>query len=159
MKNKHGFSIPEVMVVMAIILMSSALIFGNLLSLRQSTSITATVDSLVADIKAQQTKAMVGDTEGGVAGSYGVHFEATRYVLFHGSTFSSIDPKNVVVTLDSSTQFSSVTFPSAQIVFSQLSGEVAGFVSGANAITLKDNKSTKQKIITVNRYGAITSIN
>lgn len=160
MRNKHGFSIPEVMVVMAIILMSSGLIFGNLFSLRQSTSLTATVDSLVADLKEQQTKAMVGDTEGaGITGNYGIHFEATRYILFHGSTYSSVDPKNVAVDLDPSTQFSSVTFPNAQVTFAPQSGDIAGFSNGLNTIILKDNKSTKQKTITINRYGTITNIN
>jgi type II secretory pathway pseudopilin PulG len=160
MRKLSGFSLPEVMVVVAILIMSTSLVMGNLFSLRQSTSITTTVDSLIVDMKEQQIKAMVGDTEGGVtAGSYGVYFEATRYILFHGNTYSAADPKNSIVNLDGSIYFSSMTFPGTQIVFFPQSGEVAGFVDGSNTITVKDLKSTKQKVITLNRYGVVTSIN
>jgi len=156
MRNNRGFTFPELMVVTAILLMLAGLTLGNLFSLRQNVSISTSVDTLIADIKEQQIKAMIGDTEGrATADSYGIFFEATRYSLFHG-TYSTTDPGNFVVNLDQSVQFTDSTFPSNQIIFAPQSGEV-GFSTGA--ITIKDPKSAKQRTITINKYGVVTAVN
>lgn len=160
MDNKSGFTLPEILIVSSLLVILAGVVLGNVFSLRQNVSISTSIDTIIADMKDQQTKAMVGDTEGGAsAGSYGVYFETGRYTLFHGSAYSTGNTSNFVVNLDSSIQFSNVTFPGSVIVFNSQSGQINGFTPGSNTITVKDRNSTKQKTITINRYGVVTSIN
>ena len=151
-----GFTLPELLIVMAILSILFGLIAPNLLHFRQRSVINTTVDTLASDLKSQQTKAMVGDTEGsGAISDYGIHFETNKYTLFRGSSYSAGNPSNFDVNLDPSVNFSSINLPSSSVVFSRGSGET-GLVSGSDTVTLTDSTNNDQKIIQINRYGAIT---
>ena len=51
------------------------------------------------------------------------------------------------------------TFPNNQILFEKGSGEVVGFSPSANTITLTDEDTGETTVITINKYGVITSVN
>jgi len=138
-----------------------AILFGfvsiNLIRLQRHSSLTTTVDTLVSDLYSQQNKTMTLDTEGrGTNDDYGIYFETSRYTLFHGPSYPPLDASNFIINLDPSLTFSSITFPSSSVIFSKGSGEVSGFIDGSNTITLTDSTNGEQKIIQLNRYGAIT---
>jgi len=123
----------------------------SLVRSQQTVSLTATEEVLVADLKQQQLKSMIGDTEGRASSdSYGIHFDSNRYVLFHGSTYSSSDSANAVINLESNMQFNS---PDFDIVFSKLSGTIS-----AATIELQDNTNSQLKKIHLNKYGVVTQI-
>ena len=155
-----GFTLPEVTIVTGIFLMLFGFIILNVINSQHHTSVSGDLQILIADMKSQQIKAMVGATEGRATSDvYGIHFGSTNYTLFHGTTYSATDSANFVVSLDQNLQFYNVTFPNANIVFSQGSGEVQGFTNGQNTITIEDSSGSTQKTITVNRFGVITSVN
>jgi len=153
MSNK-GFTFPELIVTIAILVTLLGFITVNLVNSQHRASLTGTVDTFISDMKNQQLKAMVGATEGRTnPDSYGIYFQTNSYTLFHGTTYSSSDPANFVITLDPLIQFTS--FPNT-IVFFQRSGETGT----VNTITVQDTgSSTNQKTITINRYGVITQVN
>lgn len=153
-ESQLGFTFPELIIILSILAVVFGFITINLVNSQHRSSLTGTVDTLISDMKSQQLKAMVGATEGRTsADSYGIYFQTNNYTLFHGTTYSSSDPANFVITLDPLVQFAS--FP-ATVVFSQRSGET-GMV---NTITIQDiGNSTNQKTIMVNRYGVITQVN
>lgn len=156
----RGFTIPELAVVIGIIatLLTYAVI--NLTSVQHKIYLAATVDTVTSDFKQQQIKAMSGDTEGrGTNDSYGIYFEQNKYYLFHGTMYSSSDTSNALINLDNNIQFSNIAFPQSQIVFTKGSGEVNGFTSGSNTVTLRNTVTGEQKTISINRYGVITQIN
>lgn len=154
---QKGFTLPELLIVMAILSILLGFITPSLLQFRSRSVINSTVDTLVSDLKNQQTKAMVGDTEGRASTDhYGVYFETNRYILFHGSSYDPLDSSNFNINMDPSLTFSSITFPSSSAIFSKGSGEVLGFVNGSDKVTLTDSTNGDQKIIQINRYGAIT---
>ena len=140
----------------------SSVLFGlvaiNLSKAQRSTSTSATVETLVSDIKSQQLKAMMGATEGRTGSdTYGLYFQSGSYTLFHGMTYFPADTANFVVTDDSATSFST-TLPNGLLIFSKISGEMAGWTSGQNTITVRDTSTNTTKTITLNRYGVISSI-
>ena len=154
-----GFTLVELLVVVSISFVLIGLTTINVLHAKRQSSLTASVDTFIANLKQQQLKAMIGDTEGrSDSDNYGIYFGTNSYTLFHG-LYSSGDQTNFTIQLDDNIQFSSITFPGSQIIFSKNSGEVSGFTNGSNTITIKDITNNRQKTITINRYGVITQIN
>jgi len=156
---KKGYTYLEVLIVIAI----AGLLFGfiafNLFKTQHETAVTSIVNTLLSDLKNQQTKAMIGVNGGRPTGdSYGIFFQSNSYVLFYGNAYNSQDSTNFNVPLDQNLTIST-TLASNTLVFSQLSGEVFNFSPFQNTITIKNTAGLEQKIITVNRYGVVTGIN
>lgn len=150
----------EFLAVIAIVIMLTGFITFSLTRTQQHTSTNTTIDSVLTDIKQQQLKAMINDTQGdGVINTYGVYFKTTTYTLFKGSAYSALDTTNFVVNLDTNLQFVNITFPNASIIFAKGSGELANYVAGQNTIQIKNLSSNETKTITLNKYGTITSVN
>jgi prepilin-type N-terminal cleavage/methylation domain-containing protein len=146
-----GFSLVEYMLVMAIFLILAGLGTINLSGAKQRASLSTTVDTLVSDLRGQQLKAMVGDTEGsgsGSASNYGIHFGTSDYTLFRGSYGTG----NFVVNLGDQIQ---VGTPGTEVLFTKGTGEIGGTFQ----VTLKDVSNASSKTITLNRYGVVTAIN
>lgn len=157
--NEQGFTFPELVIVMGIVILMLGFITINLVQARNSSSLTTTLDTLITDMKNQQIKAMTGDTEGrGTADSYGIHFSANQYVLFHGTSFNQSDSSNLAINLDPSLSFNQDLFPSGNIIFLQTSGEVSSFSTTSNSIVLTGSNGNQTKTITINKYGIITSV-
>ncbi|MFI5265653.1 MAG: prepilin-type N-terminal cleavage/methylation domain-containing protein [Candidatus Levyibacteriota bacterium] len=153
-----GFTLIEIVVVAAVVLTLLSFASINLFNLPSTSSLDSIVATLTTDIKTQQIKAMVGDTEGrGVPDTYGIYFTPSSYTLFHGATYSSSSPDNFVSSLPSGYGITTI-LPSSTLVFNKGSGEIAGFSSTQNSITVTDTKTGKQKIISLNKYGTITGI-
>lgn len=155
---QKGYTLTEVIIVMSTFILLTGLSTISLLGAKHRSSLSASVDTFIADLKQQQLKAMVGDTEGRAAsGNYGIFFGAGTYTLFHDA-YSSTDTSNFNASLGDSIQFSDITFPGSQIVFLQGSGNINNYESTMSAITIKDIVDNSQKTITINEYGVITQI-
>jgi prepilin-type N-terminal cleavage/methylation domain-containing protein len=152
--STSGFTLVELLVVMALIGILTSLTVMNLVQPQRSASLNGTVDVLVADIKSQQLKAMAGDAQSASAAQqHGVYVEPTKYTLFKGTTYSAGDGDNFVVQPDGVTF--STTFASSQLSFQKASGEPASFSGSTNTLTVS-NLAGESKTITVNRYGVVT---
>lgn len=151
-----GFTLVEVLVVMGLVAIISSLSVVNLIQPQTSANVFGVAETLVADLKGQQVKSMVGDSFGTVAAQqHGVYVQSGSYTLFKGASYSAGDSANFVIQPDSTITFST-TLPSSQAVFAKASGEVVGFTNGANTITVSNTVSGESKTITINTYGAIT---
>ena len=129
------------------------------MSFQEKSYIDSTIETVLSDIKHQQLKSMSGDTGGTSAGnSFGIHFTTSNYILFQGITYDGTDPKNYVIDIDDSLEFSSVTFPQSRILFTKGSGEIAGYTPGSNTVTVRHIGSNQTKTITINGYGVITNV-
>lgn len=156
---QKAFTLVELLVVMGIIALLASLSTVTLLNSQNRASSSATIDSLITDVGQQQLKAMVGDQTINNTSATGVHFQADSYTLFQGAAYSAGDPGNFVVTLPSVLQFSSINLPSSEILFASVSGEIVGYSSSNNTLTLTNSSANRQETITINKYGVITSVN
>lgn len=153
LKNKQGFTLIELIVVMSILVTLMGIVTINLITAQQRAEINTVINTFIADSKDQQLKAMVGDTEGrSSAGSYGIHMDSNQYVLFYGSTYDSDDVSNKIVELPDNLEFT--TF-NTNIIFSQVSGNLPATTQA----TLFDSSANRQKTIQFNIYGVITAVN
>jgi len=151
-KNSFGFTLVELAVVTSIIVALLGFITISLIRSQQAVSLTESEEILLTDLKQQQLKAMIGDTEGrGASDSYGVHFDSNRYVLFHGAVYSSSDTSNSTINLEGNIQFNS---PSYNVIFSKLSGEIPTTA----IIELQDSTNSKLRKIHLNIYGVVTQV-
>lgn len=157
-KSQNGFTLIEILLVIGIL----GLLFGiGLLSIGNIQVITqnnASSSVMVSDLKTQQIKAMVGDTEGrGVPDNYGIKILSDQYILFHGMSYNPADTANFSIPITSGYTLSS-TFPNTTILFASNSGELVNFIEDQDSITLTHTPSGKQQIIRLNKYGTITQL-
>ncbi len=158
--NQRGFVLIELIVVMAMLSVLIGIVTINTLGADRQATLTGTIDTLVADLRSQQTKAMSGATSGGVIQpGYGVEFQSDRYVLFSGLTYNVGDTSNSVVMVNSRVRFITISLPNNSVVFASKSGEFVGFNAQTNSVTAKQTDSGVTKTVYFNRYGTITSIN
>lgn len=80
---------------------------------------------------------------------HGVRFDSTHYILFEGSSFDPFDSHNNIIDKSPVITVSSLLPLPAQIVFSQLSGDVM------NSGTIIISDSVKQAAISINPEGGI----
>jgi type II secretory pathway pseudopilin PulG len=159
LSSLKGFTLIEALIVMSIFIILAGLTTINLLNAKHQSSLSTSIDTFISDIKQQQLKAMIGDTEGRTTSdNYGIYFGATSYTLFHG-TYSTSEPTNFSIPLGDNIQFTNVKFPGSEIIFLRGSGEINSYDSNSSTITLKDILNNSEKTITLNRYGVVTNIN
>jgi prepilin-type N-terminal cleavage/methylation domain-containing protein len=152
MKTQGGFTLIELILVMSLMAILLGFVSINLMHSQQTATSSAIEGMLVADLRQQQLKSMIGDTEGRAnADQYGIHFDLKSYVFFHG-TYSAVDPANFVVNLDGNFQFDS---PGTEVVFQKVSGET----SSVSNVVLRDASNGNTKTITINKYGVVTAVN
>lgn len=155
-----GFALIELLVVIGILSILFSISTISLFTVRDRTSLNTAVATFINDLKSQQIKAMVGDTQGRLThDSYGVHIESNKYVLFHGPVYSVSDSDNFTISLSADLAFTNVLFPQSQIIFTSVSGDLANFTTGANRLTIQNINDNNAKTIEINKYGVITAIN
>jgi type II secretory pathway pseudopilin PulG len=158
--KQRGFVLIELIVVFGMIAVLLGFFVINVFGSQRKATLTATIQTLIADVKTQQNKAMTQTTTGGlVPAGYGIRFETNRYILFRGLTYNSSDTANSIISLDPRVQISPISLPGESIVFEIKSGEVAGFDPGLRSVSVHQLDSGEVKVIQFNRYGIITSVN
>ena len=77
--ENNGFTIIELILVMALFTILSGVVTINLLGASRSSVLNSALTALISDIKTQQTKSMTQDTEGrSSVNSYGLYFEEDK---------------------------------------------------------------------------------
>lgn len=157
--TRLGFTIIEILVVLGILATILSIGYVSVVAIQRRAPLSATADVLMGDLRGQQTKAMTGDTQTGAASDrYGIYFQSNAYILFKGSSYNPSDTTNAITPLPTNITVSAVTFPGSSVIFAKGSGDVVGFAQGGSSVTLTQNLSAEHKKLTVNRYGAVTSI-
>ncbi|MGE5041955.1 MAG: Tfp pilus assembly protein FimT/FimU [Candidatus Levyibacteriota bacterium] len=157
MKKNAGTTLIEILIVIFVFSLMVSLGFVSLLNVRSSASVSTSEYTLITDIKNQQIKAMVGDTEGrGTPDTYSIHIDPNQYVLFHGQSYSAGDSSNFAVPVTSEFTLST-TFANNSIVFASGSGEIMNFVQNQDTITFTNTSTNQQTRVQLNKYGVITA--
>lgn len=151
---RKGFTLIELIVVVGMLATLTGLSYLTLFGRIQKTDVASVMVSLVADLRSQQVRAISGEQTNG-SGSYGVHLDANQYVIFSGSTYNANDPGNTAFPT-SGAQLST-TFPGSNVIFTPGSGEIPGFSSSANAMTVTSTEGGSIKTVRLNQYGVVVS--
>ena len=123
---RKGFTLVELVVTIGIFAILATLSSVNFFSTYSQSNLGAAEDVLIADIKTAQSNAMAGASE--------VTWD------------QSITPLPSEITL-------TTTFPCSHIIFAPVSGEILGYVSGQDTITLTSGTDTRT--LRLNQYGTL----
>jgi len=132
-----GFTIIEALATLTVLLILMGIGYISVLGTERRAPLIATVHTLIADMRAQQTQTMAGSEQ-----SMGITFQSSSYTLVPQGSVTAL-PDNVTITPAGSS-----------IYFAKGSGDVTGTTS----ITLTQTLTGETKTLTINRYGAVTDI-
>ncbi len=156
---RKGFTLIEVIVVLAIVSTLFAMTIVSLNSFQQNTYQNTSEDVFLSDLRLQQLKSMTGDNNSSsTVEPFGVYFSSNSYTLFRGNTYSASDPENFTVELNPNLSFSVIEFNDSQIVFARNSGEIIGFTPDNDTITIHNSITLEDSMITLNKLGVITQV-
>ena len=157
--SESGITLIELLVVIGILSILMAIAFISVSNIQIISTNSNTISVLASDLKAQQTKAMTGDSEGrGTPDNYGIKILTDSYVFFHGNSFDPQETSNFSIEIPTGFTLSS-TFPNNTILFASRSGEIIGFVEGQSTITLTNNQTNQSRAATLNAFGTVLTIN
>lgn len=142
MKNRfQGFTLIELMIVMAIMLLLGSVAVIGWNNMRESALLRAETDTLLFYLEESKSRSVAGT--GGEA--HGVYIEEDVYTQFSGSTYSAGDGDNIVHAIDPKLELSIEGSGTDTIVFSR----ITGFVGNTATVTvaLRDNASTTKMIV------------
>lgn len=150
----RGATLIELIFVILIIGVFVRMVTLSLFRSDQRVSLTAATSGVIRDLRGQQMKAMTGTTR--TAGSYvdySIRFEQQRYILFPGTVYTSNNPENTVVPIDTIMQFSVIAFPGATVSFARLSGDVRSYASGSDYVLVHNTQTGEEHKIVLNARG------
>lgn len=153
-EKNQGFSLIEVVVVLAIFSALLGYSIVNLFGGKQKSDLSSSMHVLISDIKLQQQKSMSGEDGSNV--DHGIYFGSDYYILFTGDTYNISEPSNFRVNLADNTSFSSVGFTDRVLVFKNGNGEVLNFNPSSNSLILANNSGGSTKQIFINKLGAVS---
>jgi prepilin-type N-terminal cleavage/methylation domain-containing protein len=150
-KNR-GISVIEILVVISIIGILSAVVISNLSSFHNQQVLKNTTEDLVSLLNEARNSTISSKN----STTYGVHLQTDRAILFTGATFVD-DISNKQIDFDSTvlipaTGGINLSGGGSDIVFSRITGDT---VNNGTIIIQQTNDSSKQKIININTLGVI----
>ena len=150
--NLYGFTFIELILVISLFSIIFVFIIPSIVRPRSFADIVSTQELIYSTVKEAQSLAMTNPQK-----EYGIHFEQDKFILFEGSVYSLSDPNNLETTLTTNLAIESITLPSGDIIFSQLSGEVQNYTSGQDSFVLRENNTNDTKIFTINKIGTLNA--
>ncbi len=146
----RGFTLVEIVVVIAIALILTFLIFSALASYKKREALRNTPTAVRSILEQARSLTLSSRTDE----VYGVHFEADRLVRFKGGSYSSSDPDNKPLVIDSATTISAITLNGGgvDIVFKKRTGQTDEY--GTIIIELVSD-ATQTRTVTVHETGLI----
>jgi type II secretory pathway pseudopilin PulG len=157
--KRSGFALMEIIVVFGMIATIVGLVTINLAGSQRRASLVEAVDTFAADVKDQQTKAMSGFmVQNQVPAGFGVYIEPDAYTLFSGGSYDQTNPSNSVIFFSEPIQAEDILFPNQTILFASKSGEIVGYNSAQDSVTIAHTESGQSRRIELNALGVIESI-
>lgn len=152
-KNK-GISLIEILIIVSIIAIISAIVVPNLSKFRNQQVLQNTTEDIVSLLNEARNSTISSKN----SNTYGVHFQSDKAILFTGTSFS-ISPSNKQIDIDSSviipvTGGINLNGGGDDVVFTRISGDTTN--NGTIIIQLV-NDVTQQKVINISKIGVIGS--
>lgn len=148
MREIRGFTLIEVLVVMAIILIISTMVYLGFKDYADQQVFTGYVNEVALAMKEQRQKAIAGSNDV----VHGVYVGTTSVVMFAGGTYMPGDVGNVALPYkDGIIATSSLSGGVWELVFSRLTGEP----TATGTLVFNDSKGVNHATLTIQALGVI----
>lgn len=118
--DMRGFTLIEIFVSIAVIVVITAAILGGLSSFRRTSDLNQATDGVIAALRDGRLRTIESKDSSG----WGVHLESTRVTLFKGTTFSQGAADNAVFNLPPAVTLTwSLQGGGTDVTFARISGE------------------------------------
>lgn len=138
MNNKYGFTLMEILLVIAISLLLLGTTLSVFFSFSKSRAIDVASERIIDTLRIARSHTLASKDES----TYGVHFASSTITLFKGSSFSSVDPNNIVYTFPRFVELSVIDLVGGgnDVIFQRLTGETDEF--GTTTLQLISDPTT-----------------
>ena len=152
-RDGQGFTLIELLIVVGIIGILLVITLSRISNFGSQSDLDTTAQRIISTLQTARNQTLASES-GDV---YGVHFETSKYVLFKGATYDSLDTNNKENDI-STTSISNITLASsippppagAEVVFDR----IRGTTSNSGSITLQlVADASKTKVIVINALG------
>jgi len=146
-----GFSLIEILIVVSVLTILAGLIAPGFSFFKKQSSLDGATQEIIHALRLAQNKTLASEGDS----NFGVYFEANKFVIFKGLTYSVSSANNEVYSLDSSLKISSINFGGAvaYVVFERLTGNTANYGS---LVVEQTSSSSQNKIIYIDQSGIVS---
>ena len=146
-----GFTLVEILFVLAIILILLTLVVSGFASFKKSEALDLDKQMVVETLEQARDQTLASYN----ASQYGVHFASSSITLFTGSSYSAGAAGNVVYPLSSTDDTMSVSLPGGDgdVIFNRLVGDTAD----NGTIVLTSSATGISKTVTIYKTGLVSS--
>ena len=146
----RGFSLLEVLIVMAIVILLSTGLIYRMSDARRDKAVQATGDAILFTLEEAKNNAIAGKY--GLA--HGVHFTSGAYTSFSGIVYSAGGANNVVHTVSSDIEITpALSGGAVDVIFARLNGEAN--VTGTITVAAADD-STTTRVLSIGAGGDVS---
>ncbi len=148
---KKGFTIFELLIVISIIAILSAIIITTLSDFRHNQAVDKDAQTIVAYLDDAKSKTLASKD----ASQYGVYFSSSTITVFKGSSYSASDPENRVYDLNPTVRVNSISLTGggSSVVFDRLTGGTAQ----NGTLVLSSRRATTTRTVTIYKTGSVES--
>lgn len=149
LKNKFGFSILEIILVLAIL----GTLVGLVTTYYTNSQVRADINTQASSIAYYLRLASSNASSGLNNADHGVHFENSAYTIFQGNPYNPADTANFQINLPDTITINNISLNGGgqDVIFSKANGETTNY----GTISLNATNIGKTVTITINSAGII----
>lgn len=146
---KKGFTFLELLIVIAIIAIISAIIVGAFSMIKNNQALEKDVSAIIAYLDDAKSKTLASKD----SDQYGVHFTPSTISLFKGAAYNVSDPGNLTYQLDDTVTLNPITIAGggSDVIFTRLTGGTPH----SGTITASSTRTLRTKTITIYATGGV----
>jgi prepilin-type N-terminal cleavage/methylation domain-containing protein len=148
----RGFSVFEILIVVAIVAMLSVIAVYGSYHFARSSEAQAAADNIISALSEAHSFTLSSKNDM----QYGVHLESGQAVLFSGATYSSSGPNNKIFSMPRGAYISAITLNGGvtDVVFARMTGEVGGY---GRVVVSSKSHDVPDKTITILSSGIFSA--
>lgn len=146
----QGYTLIELVVVIAIIGILAVATFVGYNNFRKRTQLSITAEELESALKLSQSKTLSSLNKT----NYGIHFESDGYLAFEGEPYNPADPANIAYNISDNLEVYNINLNGggSEVIFERLTGRT----DNHGSLSIRIKNTVQAKTINIEPSGTIS---